>query len=54
MKQSELAGKIGVAPSTVSDWLSETKGREPGVSKLYSIATVLGGINGLSNGGKRM
>ena len=41
MKQSELAGKIGVAPSTVSDWLSETKGREPGVSKLYSIATVL-------------
>ena len=42
MKQSELAGKIGVAPSTVSDWLSETKGREPGVSKLYSIATVLG------------
>ncbi len=28
MKQSELAGKIGVAPSTVSDWLSETKKEE--------------------------
>ena len=42
MKQSELAGKIGVAPSTVSDWLSETKGREPGLASYTVLQLYLG------------